>query len=138
MVSQNSVDDADFKLQTYEYNVGGKSYELTQMDLTKARINYNGVKANLKKEIYSRYRQLKQIEYNIEMRKEQKESLSANIDTMRTLYDAGVQSKQALEEILEKEREVSFQLLTLNNSHSQLRAILEKPYLAPTYMTVTQ
>ena len=44
-------------------NVGGKSYELTQMDLTKARINYNGVKANLKKEIYSRYRQLKQIEY---------------------------------------------------------------------------
>lgn len=65
------------------------------------------------------------------MRKEQKESLSANIDTMRTLYDAGVQSKQALEEILEKEREVSFQLLTLNNSHSQLRAILEKPYLAP-------
>ena len=138
MVSQNSVDDADFKLQTYEYNVGGKSYELTQMDLTKARINYNGVKSNLKKEIYSRYRQLKQIEYNIEMRKEQKESLSANIDTMRTLYDAGVQSKQALEEILEKEREVSFQLLTLNNSHSQLRAILEKPYLAPTYMTVTQ
>ena len=135
---KNSVDDADFKLQTYEYNVGGKSYELTQMDLTKARINYNGVKAKLKKEIYSRYRQLKQIEYNIEMRKEQKESLSANIDTMRTLYDAGVQSKQALEEILEKEREVSFQLLTLNNSHSQLRAILEKPYLAPTYMTVTQ
>ena len=135
---KNSVDDADFKLQTYEYNVGGKSYELTQMDLTKARINYNGVKSNLKKEIYSRYRQLKQIEYNIEMRKEQKESLSANIDTMRTLYDAGVQSKQALEEILEKEREVSFQLLTLNNSHSQLRAILEKPYLAPTYMTVTQ
>ena len=96
------------------------------------------MKSNLKKEIYSRYRQLKQIEYNIEMRKEQKESLSANIDTMRTLYDAGVQSKQALEEILEKEREVSFQLLTLNNSHSQLRAILEKPYLAPTYMTVTQ
>ena len=131
---KNSVDNADFKLQTYEYNVGGKSYTLTQMDLTKAKINYNATEANLKTTVLGRYNQLLQIEKQIEALKAQRETLRRNIDTMRTLYENGMQPKQALEELLQNKRTITYNLLSLQISHSQLRALYEKPYLAPEYM----
>ena len=131
---KNSVDNADFKLQTYEYNVGGKSYTLTQMDLTKAKINYNATEANLKTTVLGRYNQLLQIEKQIEALKAQRETLRRNIDTMRTLYENGMQPKQALEELLQNKRTITYNLLSLQISHSQLRTLYEKPYLAPEYM----
>ena len=131
---KNSVDNADFKLQTYEYNVGGKSYTLTQMDLTKAKINYNATEANLKTTVLSRYNQLLQIEEQIEALKAQRETLRRNIDTMRTLYENGMQPKQALEDLLQNKRTITYNLLSLQISHSQLRALYEKPYLAPEYL----
>ena len=131
---KNSVDNADFKLQTYEYNVGGKSYTLTQMDLTKAKINYNATEANLKTTVLGRYNQLLQIEEQIEALKAQRETLRRNIDTMRTLYENGMQPKQALEDLLQNKRTISYNLLSLQISHSQLRTLYEKPYLAPEYM----
>ena len=91
---KNSMDNADFKLQSYEYNVGGKSYELTQMDLTRARINYNSTEANLKTTMESRYNQLLQLENQISSLENQKETLRRSIDTMRTMYEAGMQREQ--------------------------------------------
>ena len=131
---KNSVDNADFKLQSYEYNVGGKSYELTQMDLTRARINYNATKANLKTTMESRYNQLLQLEHQIASLESQEESLRRSIDTMRTLYEAGVQPRSALEEVLQNRQSIEDSLLSLKVSHSQLRELFEKPYLAPEYM----
>ena len=131
---KNSVDNADFKLQTYEYNVGGKSYTLTQMDLTKAKINYNATEANLKTTVLSRYNQLLQIEEQIEALKAQRETLRRSIDTMRTLYENGMQPKQALEDLLQNKRTITYNLLSLQISHCQLRTLYEKPYLAPEYM----
>ena len=84
---KNSVDNADFKLQSYEYNVGGKSYTLTQMDLTRARINYNATEANLETTMESRYNQLLQLENQIASLESQEETLRRNIDTVRTLYE---------------------------------------------------
>ena len=131
---KNSMDNADFKLQSYEYNVGGKSYELTQMDLTKARINYNATEANLKTTMESRYNQLLQLENQIAALESQEESLRRSIDTMRTLYEAGVQPRSALKEVLQNRQSIEDSLLSLKISHSQLRELLEKPYLAPEYM----
>ena len=131
---KNSMDNADFKLQSYEYNVGGKSYELTQMDLTKARINYNATEANLKTTMESRYNQLLQLENQIAALESQEESLRRSIDTMRTLYEAGVQPRSALEEVLQNRQSIEDSLLSLKVRHSQLRELLEKPYLAPEYM----
>ena len=85
---KNSVDNADFKLQSYAYSVGGQSYELTQMDLTRARINYNATEANLKTTMESRYNQLLQLENQIAALESQEENLRRSIDTMRTLYEA--------------------------------------------------
>ena len=131
---KNSMDNADFKLQSYEYNVGGKSYELTQMDLTRARINYNATEANLKTTMESRYNQLLQLENQIASLESQEESLRRSIDTMRTLYEAGVQPRSALEEVLQNRQSLEDSLLSLKVSHSQLRELFEKPYLAPEYM----
>ena len=131
---QNSVDNADFKLQTYEYNMGGKSYTLTQMDLTKARINFNTTKSNLEKVLRSRYNQLQQLESNIGQLEDQKAILEENIDTLWTLYDAGMQSRQALEEAVQNEGTIAYSLLSLKINHEHLKAIFEKPYLAPEYM----
>ena len=131
---KNSVDNADFKLQSYEYNVGGKSYELTQMDLTRARINYNATEANLKTTMESRYNQLLQLENQIASLESQEETLRRNIDTVRTLYEAGVQPRSALEEVLQNRQSIEDSLLSLKVSHSQLRELFEKPYLAPEYM----
>lgn len=132
---QNSVDNADFKLQTYEYNMGGKSYTLTQMDLTKARIDLNATKANLEKTLRSRYNQLLQLENSIDQLEDQKKTLGKNIDLLWTLYDAGLQTRQALEDALQSERNISYNLLSLKINHEHLKAIFEKPYLAPEYMT---
>ena len=131
---KNSMDNADFKLQSYEYNVGGKSYELTQMDLTRARINYNATEANLKTTMESRYNQLLQLENQIASLESQEETLRRNIDTVRTLYEAGVQPRSALEEVLQNRQSLEDSLLSLKVSHSQLRELFEKPYLAPEYM----
>ncbi len=131
---KNSMDNADFKLQSYEYNVGGKSYELTQMDLTRARINYNSTEANLKTTMESRYNQLLQLENQISSLENQKETLRRSIDTMRTMYEAGMQPRTALEEVLQNKRTIEDSLLSLKVSHSQLRELFEKPYLAPEYM----
>ena len=131
---KNSMDNADFKLQSYEYNVGGKSYELTQMDLTRARINYNSTEANLKTTMESRYNQLLQLENQIASLESQEETLRRNIDTVRTLYEAGVQPRSALEEVLQNRQSLEDSLLSLKVSHSQLRELFEKPYLAPEYM----
>ncbi len=131
---KNSVDNADFKLQSYEYNVGGKSYTLTQMDLTRARINYNATEANLETTMESRYNQLLQLENQIASLESQEETLRRNIDTVRTLYEAGVQPRSALEEVLQNRQSIEDSLLSLKVSHSQLRELFEKPYLAPEYM----
>ena len=131
---KNSMDNADFKLQSYEYNVGGQSYELTQMDLTRARINYNATEANLKTTMESRYNQLLQLENQIAALESQEENLRRSIDTMRTLYEAGVQPRSALEEVLQNRQSLEDSLLSLKVSHSQLRELFEKPYLAPEYM----
>ena len=131
---KNSMDNADFKLQSYEYNVGGKSYELTQMDLTRARINYNATETNLKTTMESRYNQLLQLEHQIASLEDQEETLRRSIDTMRTLYEAGVQPRSALEEVLQNRQSIEDSLLSLKVSHSQLRELFEKPYLAPEYM----
>ena len=131
---KNSVDNADFKLQSYEYNVGGKSYTLTQMDLTRARINYNATEANLETTMESRYNQLLQLENQIASLESQEETLRRSIDTMRTLYEAGVQPRSALEEVLQNRQSIEDSLLSLKVSHSQLRELFEKPYLAPEYM----
>ena len=131
---KNSMDNADFKLQSYEYNVGGKSYELTQMDLTRARINYNSTEANLKTTMESRYNQLLQLENQIAALESQEETLRRSIDTVRTLYEAGVQPRSALEEVLQNRQSIKDSLLSLKVSHGQLRELFEKPYLAPEYM----
>ena len=131
---KNSLDNADFKLQSYEYNVGGKSYELTQMDLIRARINYNSTEANLETTMESRYNQLLQLENQITSLESQEESLRRSIDTMRTLYEAGVQPRSALEEVLQNRQSIEDSLLSLKVSHGQLRELFEKPYLAPEYM----
>ncbi len=131
---KNSMDNADFKLQSYEYNVGGKSYELTQMDLTRARINYNATEANLKTTMESRYNQLLQLENQIAALESQEENLRRSIDTMRTLYEAGVQPRSALKEVLQNRQSLEDSLLSLKVSHSQLRELFKKPYLAPEYM----
>ena len=131
---KNSVDNADFKLQSYEYNVGGKSYTLTQMDLTRARINYNATEANLETTMESRYNQLLQLENQIASLESQEETLRRNIDTVRTLYEAGVQPRSALEEVLQNRQSIEDSLLSLKVSHSQLRELFEKPDLAPEYM----
>ena len=131
---KNSLDNADFKLQSYEYNVGGQSYELTQMDLIRARINYNATEANLETTMESRYNQLLQLENQIASLESQEETLRRNIDTVRTLYEAGVQPRSALEEVLQNRQSLEDSLLSLKVSHSQLRELFEKPYLAPEYM----
>ena len=131
---KNSMDNADFKLQSYEYNVGGKSYELTQMDLTRARINYNATEANLKTTMESRYNQLLQLENQIAALESQEETLRRSIDTVRTLYEAGVQPRSALEEVLQNRQSIEDSLLSLKVSHGQLRELFEKSYLAPEYM----
>ena len=131
---KNSVDNADFKLQSYAYSVGGQSYELTQMDLIRARINYNATETNLKTTMESRYNQLLQLENQIASLESQEETLRRNIDTVRTLYEAGVQPRSALEEVLQNRQSLEDSLLSLKVSHSQLRELFEKPYLAPEYM----
>ena len=131
---KNSMDNADFKLQSYEYNVGGKSYTLTQMDLTRARINYNATEANLETTMESRYNQLLQLENQIASLESQEETLRRSIDTVRTLYEAGVQPRSALEEVLQNRQSIEDSLLSLKVSHGQLRELFEKPYLAPEYM----
>ena len=131
---KNSLDNADFKLQSYAYSVGGQSYELTQMDLIRARINYNSTEANLETTMESRYNQLLQLENQIASLESQEETLRRNIDTVRTLYEAGVQPRSALEEVLQNRQSLEDSLLSLKVSHSQLRELFEKPYLAPEYM----
>ena len=115
--------------------MGGKSYTLTQMDLTKARIDLNATKANLEKTLRSRYNQLLQLENSIDQLEDQKKTLGKNIDLLWTLYDAGLQTRQALEDALQSERNISYNLLSLKINHEHLKAIFEKPYLAPEYMT---
>ncbi|MCI8285820.1 MAG: hypothetical protein HFE90_11315 [Firmicutes bacterium] len=131
---ENNAENADFKLVTYEYNVGGQSYALTKMDLQAARNKASTTKDNLRKTLYSRYNQLIQIENNIDMLEDNRETLRENIDTVRLLYENGVQPKTALEEVLQNNRTISYNLLNLKVKHEQLKAIFEKPYLAPEYM----
>ena len=104
------------------------------MDLTRARINYNSTEANLKTTMESRYNQLLQLENQISSLENQKETLRRSIDTMRTMYEAGMQPRTALEEVLQNKRTIEDSLLSLKVSHSQLRELFEKPYLAPEYM----
>ena len=82
----------------------------------------------------SRYNQLLQLENQIASLESQEETLRRNIDTVRTLYEAGVQPRSALEEVLQNWQSLKDSLLSLKVSHSQLRELFEKPYLAPEYM----
>ena len=104
------------------------------MDLTRARINYNATEANLETTMESRYNQLLQLENQIASLESQEETLRRNIDTVRTLYEAGVQPRSALKKCCRTGRASKTVLLSLKVSHSQLRELFEKPYLAPEYM----
>jgi hypothetical protein len=69
-----------------------------------------------------------QIENNIDM-------LRNNVDTVRTPYEQGMQSKYSLEEVLQNEMTLQYNILNLKVSHEQLRSIFDKPYPAPEYMS---
>lgn len=135
---ENALENADFKLQTYEWNMGGKSYYLTKIDLQNAANNENTTKKNLRNALESRYNQIIQIENNISMLEDQQDTLMENIDTMRTLYDNGLKSKNDLEAVLQNERTLTYNILSLKISHEQLKTTFEKPYLNPSYMSASQ
>jgi hypothetical protein len=132
---ENSEKNAEFALDMYEYNMGGKSYTLTKYDLQQASMNTDSTKKNLKNTLYSRYNQMVQIENNIDMLEDQLDILRNNVDTVRTLYEQGMQSKYSLEEVLQNEMTLQYNILNLKVSHEQLRSIFDKPYLAPEYMS---
>ena len=134
---EHALENADFKLQTYEWNMGGKSYYLTKIDLQNAANNENTTKKNLRNALESRYNQIIQIENNISMLEDQQDTLMENIDTMRTLYDNGLKSKNDLEAVLQNERTLTYNILNLKISHEQLKATFEKPYLNPSYMSAS-
>ena len=104
----------------------GQSYELTQMDLIRARINYNATETNLKTTMESRYNQLLQLENQIASLESQEETLRRSIDTMRTLYEAGVQPRSALEEVLQNRQSIEDSLLSLKVSHGPAERTLRK------------
>ena len=134
---EHALENADFKLQTYEWNMGGKSYYLTKIDLQNAANNESTTKKNLRNALESRYNQIIQIENNISMLEDQQDTLMENIDTMRTLYDNGLKSKNDLEAVLQNERTLTYNILNLKISHEQLKATFEKPYLNPSYMSAS-
>lgn len=134
---EHALENADFKLQTYEYNMAGKSYYLTKIDLQNAKNNENATKKNLRNALESRYNQILQIENNISMLEDQRETLLENIDTLRTLYDNGMKSRNDLEAVLQNEHTLTYNILNLKISHEQLKMTFEKPYLNPSYMSAS-
>ena len=132
---EHARDNAKYTLDTYEYNVGEKSYTMTSMDLTAARINLGITKQQLKDTIYKRYNQIIQIENGIAGLNEQISTLRDNIDTLRTNYQYGAASKYTLETALQGISSIKYQRMTLENQHLQLMRIFETPWLAPEYMS---
>ena len=133
--AEQNLDSAEFKLLTYEYNIGGKSYTLTVMDVTEARNNLNAIKSRLDTVMRSRYHSLLQMEDQIDSLMLQYDVVCENIDTVRIYYDAGAAAKTELEELLQTKADLEMNIESLKVTHSMNRVILEKPYLAPEYVT---
>lgn len=135
--AEQNLDSAKFKLETYEYNspASTKSHTLTAMDMQAAKNNVEKTKKNFDTVLRSRYNSLLQLESNMVSLETGMEKLRENLDTMRTTYDAGMTTKLQLEELLQSKADLAYQLQALKVSHSLTRTLLEKPYLAPEYMT---
>ena len=133
--AEQNLDSAEFKLLTYEYNVGGKSHTLTVMDVTEARNNLDAIKTKFDTVMRTRYHSLLQIEDQIDSLMLQYEILCENIDTARIYYDTGAAAKSQLEELLQTQADLKMNIDSLKVTHSMNRVLLEKPYLAPVYVT---
>lgn len=135
---ENAAENADFDLQTYEWNAEGQSWNLTKMDLQAARNKENETKKALRSTLESRYNQLLQLEDSIRLLEDQKEALLENIDTMRTLYETGLKSRNDFEAVLQNNRTIAYNILSLQLKHEQLKTTFIKPYLNPTYLNLKE
>ena len=133
-MAEQGVDLAELSVNLYEFNAG-QSWTLTRLDLTQAKEDLGNQKKSLKETIQSRYNQLKQIEENAAALEVQKEQAKRQVNTARLQYDLGMITKAELEEALLAEPQLQYQLESLYQKHSQLKAIFEKPYLSPSYVS---
>lgn len=129
-------DLANFKLITYDYmfNSAQQSWTLTNLDLTEAKVNATETEKAFKKVIQSRYNQLKLLEENINSLEITLNQVKRKVDVARLSYDLGMLTKYELEEAQRNVADLNQTIKELKVQHGQLKAIFEKPYLAPEYM----
>jgi hypothetical protein len=134
--AEQNLDSAEFKLETYEYNLaGGKSYTLTALDMQTAKNNLSGTKQKYDSVLRSRYNSLLQIEDNISTLELNLDTLKENIDTLRTMYDAEMSTNDSLKSLLQSKADLEMNIRSLKVQHSLTKMLLDKPYLAPEYMS---
>ena len=136
--AENYESNAEFNVKTYEWNMQQQSYSLTKLDLQRASLNISMIKANLKSEMYTRYNNILKIEDQIAQLEDSLETLRNGIDTARASYEAGAMSRQKMEDTLQSESTIRYNILKLKIAHEQAKAIFDTPYLAPTYMVSGQ
>ena len=127
-------DLAEFNLITYDYMFSTQTWTLTNLDLTEAKINTTETEKSFKKVIQSRYNQLKLLEESINSLEITVEQVKRKVDVARLSYDLGMLTKYELEEAQRNVADLNQTIKELKVQHGQLKAIFEKPYLAPEYM----
>jgi SMC interacting uncharacterized protein involved in chromosome segregation len=100
-----------------------------------AKNNLSGTKQKYDSVLRSRYNSLLQIEDNISTLELNLDTLKENIDTLRTMYDAEMSTNDSLKSLLQSKADLEMNIRSLKVQHSLTKMLLDKPYLAPEYMS---
>lgn len=136
--AKQNVSNKEFKLITYEYNVlGGKSWTLTDLDVSQARQNLADTTKGLERVIYERYNSLQQMEQSLKTLSINREQAKNAANLVGVQFVAGTATKAQVEEAQVNVSKIDFEITKLKQQYEQLKVLFEKPYLAPEYFSVS-
>ncbi len=135
--AKQNVSNKEFKLITYEYNMGGKSWTLTDLDVSQARQNLADTTKGLEKVIYARYNSLQQMEQAIKTLTINRDQAKNAANLIGVQFVAGTATKAQVEEAQVNVSKIDFEITKLKQQYEQLKVLFEKPYLAPEYFSMS-
>ncbi|MTI53307.1 stalk domain-containing protein [Geosporobacter ferrireducens] len=126
---EQQIELLELGLKLYEYNSGSDSYVVKQMDISSAKTSLASTKQSFEEAIRAYYNQIKQIEENYKLQEMNLEKVKSSLKLLETQFDAGLVTAIELEDLYLSLEQIKLAMNKLVVQHSQLKVLLEKPYL---------
>ncbi len=120
---------ADLDLKLYEYNSGGSSYRVTEINVASTKNSLKQTKESLENSLRSMYNQVKQLEENYDKLNIQLDTANKTLNVTRKQLEVGMAINLDVKKAELAVEQLEYNIDNVKVQHEQLVKTLYKPYI---------